>query len=275
MWLIGILLLIAATVTIAIRAGWRQAPPLPEIWDIPGTARTYTTIVGTLAGFSVTSSIFVANLSVARQSTNFEGVMALFLVAFLVFVSSAMQFGTTPNLATAQSGFYRAIQGYSYLLANASFYLGLCLSWLGLPLLLSAIGLEYLSDIFIWLVLFAILGGAMRISSSGLNIFTGMALLPAIVLPLACFVIACAYRFAASEIWSELLPDEHAPVLFAVVCFGVGAFGFSLQSLLVGSLRGVQGNESVSPLARRFVIALSAAVFTSVSLLWLAVAGEL
>jgi hypothetical protein len=140
MWLVGILLLLAVAVAVSLRAGWRQAPPLAEIWDIPGTARTYTTIVGTLAGFSVTSSIFVANLSVARQSTSFEGVMALFLVAFVVFVSSAMQFGTTPNLTAAQPGPYRAVQGYSYLLANAGFYLGLCLSWLGLPLLLDSIG---------------------------------------------------------------------------------------------------------------------------------------
>ena len=28
-------LLLVATMTIAVRAGWRQAPFLPEIWDIP------------------------------------------------------------------------------------------------------------------------------------------------------------------------------------------------------------------------------------------------
>jgi protein-S-isoprenylcysteine O-methyltransferase Ste14 len=176
-----------------VYAGRRSQPRPNDIWDIAGTARTYTTIVGTLAGFSVTSSIFIANLSVARRSTNFEGVIALFLIAFLVFISSAMQFGTTPNLTGPGSEGYRTVQEYSYLLANASFYLGLCLSWLGLPLLLAAIGLDYLADVFAWMVLFAILGGAMRVSSSGLNIFTRIQLLSGLSLPFICFGAAAIY----------------------------------------------------------------------------------
>jgi hypothetical protein len=97
--------------------------------------------------------------------------MALFLIAFLIFIGAAMQFGTTPNLPTAPTEAYRTIQEYSYLLANTSYYLGLSLSWLGLPLLLSTISLHYLAGILVWLVLFAIVGGGMRICSAGLNNF--------------------------------------------------------------------------------------------------------
>jgi hypothetical protein len=262
-WILGILLLLAGSVSLGVFAGSSKGRPAAEIWDIPGTARTYTTIVGTLAGFSVTSSIFIANLSVARQSTNFEGVMALFLVAFVVFASSAIQFGTTPNLPAGPSSLYRTIQGYSYLLANTSFYLALCLSWLGLPLLLSAIGLDYLSDTFIWLVLFAILGGAMRVSSSGLNVFAGMELILAVVLPLACFIFACLYWLAGSELWDQLLPERHVPTHFAVICFGVAGLGFSLQSALVGALRGGEWTGLATAAGRLLVVGFSGAVISS------------
>ena len=274
MWpfgLVGLMLVTAgASVLLARRPGRSEA----EIWDIPGTARTYTTIVGTLAGFSVTSSVFIANLSVARQSANFEGVMALFLIAFVVFVSSAMEFGTTPNLTTRTSDLYRTVQGYSYLLANISFYLGLCLSWVGLPLLLSAIGLEYLAGIFIWLVLFAILGGALRISSSGLNIFTHMELLPSLALPPLAFLAALLYRLLADQFLESLLPEDHTPTLFAVICYVMAAIGFSLQSAVVGSLRSGDGSGLLQGIAGRAVIAFTGAVFTAVSLLWLAVLSE-
>ena len=275
MWLVGILILLVGTSGIALLLGGRPSRSAAEIWDVPGTARTYTTIVGTLAGFSVTSSIFIANLTATRNSSDFEGVMALFLVAFVVFVSSAMQFGTTPNLAPGPNVEYQAVQGYSYLLANVSFYLGLCLSWLGLPLLLSAIRLDFLADIFIWLVLFAILGGAMRISSSGLNVFARMELLPSVGLPLICFLAACLYFLVAKQQLDSLLPAAHQPALFAVICFVVAALGFSLQSILVGSLREQEATGLLERLGRLVVIVFVGAGFTAVSLLWLAVSDQL
>jgi hypothetical protein len=275
MWIFGAFVLLLASACVSVLLGWRPGRAPPQIWDLPGTARTYTTIVGTLAGFSVTSSISIANLSVARQSANFEGVMALFLVAFVVFASSAMQFGTTPNLTTRRDSFYLAVQGYSYLLANASFYLGLCLSWLGLPLLLAAIGLDYLSDIFIWLVLFAILGGAMRVSSSGLNLFATMKLSSSLGLPLLCFGAAAIYYAVAEAAFDAFLPDERGPVMYAVVCFAVAAIGLSMQSAFVGSLRNESSASSIQFLGRRFLIGFIGSVFTAVSLLWLAVMSEL
>jgi hypothetical protein len=275
MWVIGVALLLLLTSALCTYFGRRLNRVEAEIWDIAGTARTYTTIVGTLAGFSVTSSIFIANLTVARQSANFEGVIALFLIAFLVFVSSAMQFGTTPNLSSSPADFYRTVQNYSYILANASFYLGLCLSWLGLPLLLSSIGLDYLGDIFIWLVLFAILGGALRISSSGLNLLAGVDFLSGLALPLLCFGAALSYRLASEVALDRLLPAEHAPTLFAVVSFVVAALGFSIQSAIVGSLREAKSALLAVRVGRALIIAHTAAVFTAVSLLWLAVLDEL
>ena len=187
MWILGIAALLAFTCAVSLLLSPRARTLSPEIWDVGNTARTYTTVVGTLSAFSVTSSIFIANLTAARESTAFESVMALFLTAFLVFIGAAMQFATTPNLTQPPNELYRTIRDYSYLLANVSFYLGLSLSWLGLPLLLSAVGLDHLSDIFIWMVLFAILGGAIRLSGTGLGMFNGVSLRLALGLPALCF----------------------------------------------------------------------------------------
>jgi hypothetical protein len=275
MWLVGISVLLLVTCGLCLVVGRHAGQSTPDIWDIAGTARTYTTIVGTLAGFSVTSSIFVANLSVARQSAAFESVMALFLIAFLVFISSAMQFATTPNLPNPKDEVYLTIQGWSYVLANANFYLGLCLSWLGLPLLLVAIGLEYLADIFIWLVLFAILGGATRVSSSGLSVFALVELRVGLSILLVCFGAAALYRLVATEHVDDLLPAEHAPALFAVLCFAVAAVGFSLQSTVVGALRQESSAALTVKVARPLLLTYSAAVFTTTGLLWLAVHAAL
>ena len=275
MWLVGIALLLAVTCGLCLLLpGSRDEAPA-DIWDVAGTARTYTTIVGTLAGFSVTSSIFIANLSVARQSAAFESVMALFLVAFLIFISAAMQFGTTPNLPNRPTDTYLAIQGYSYLLANASYYLGLSLSWLGLPLLLSVVGLDYLGSIFLWLVLFAILGGAVRICSSGLNIFAGVPLRVSLAVPVMCFALSSFYSLVLARQFEGLLPDEHGPALFAVLCFVLGAVGFALQSAMVGSLQKEASSAAVARVGQRLLLVYIAGVVTTSSLLWLAVAAAI
>jgi hypothetical protein len=188
--------------------------------------------------------------------------MALFLIAFLVFISSAMQFATTPNLPNPKDEVYLTLQGCSYVLANANFYLGLCLSWLGLPLLLVAIGLEYLADIFIWLVLFAILGGATRVSSSGLSVFALVELRVGLSILLVCFGAAALYRPVASEQVDDLLPTEHAPALIAVRCFAVAAVGFHCNQQWWA--RCVRTHQ---PLAakdgRSLLLAYIAAVFTT------------
>ena len=275
MWVLGVGLLLLLTGAFYVLVCRKEAEASLDIWDIGGTSRTYTTIVGTLAAFSVTSSIFIANLTVARQSVAFESVMALFLTAFLIFISAAMQFATTPNLPNPPNQNYSTIQAHSYLLANTSFYLGLCLSWLGLPLLLAAVGLEYLADVFVWLVLFAILGGAIRISSSGLSILARSEFLRSLSMPFVCFGAAAVYRLVFGDVWNDILPEEHDPAMFAVVCFVIGAVGFSLQSTLVGALRGTTYSANTTKVGRLVLIGYSASVFTGASLLWLSVGAAL
>ena len=275
MWAVGTVLLLLVSCGLCLLIAGRRDEAPADIWDVAGTARTYTTIVGTLAGFSVTSAIFIANLTTARESDAFEGVMALFLIAFLVFISAGMQFGTTPNLPDRPAGAYQTIQGYSYLLANASYYLGLALSWLGLPLLLSAVGLRFLADIVLWLVLFAILGGAMRICGAGLSVFTGVQLPVGLAVPAISFVGACFYRLVLARQFPDLLPAEHGATLFAVLCFVLGSVGFVLQSTMVASLQNESSAARVVRVGGPVLLAFISGMVTSSSLLWLAVAAAI
>jgi hypothetical protein len=273
MWLVGIVVLLLVACGLSLLLGRLRDEARTEIWDIVGTARTYTSIVGTLAGFSVTSTIFIASLSAPQRSAAFESLMALFLIAFLIFIGAAMQFGTTPNLISVPSDEYRTIQGYSYLLANSSYYLGLSLSWLGLPLLLYAMGLDYLGGIVIWLVLFAIVGGGMRICGAGLYNFVGINLPASLTLPLVGFALAALYSLALGRGIPDLLPLEHGPTLFATLCFAIAAVGLAIQSIVVGSLRREASAAAIARVADRIVLSYVAAVVTTSSLLWLAVAS--
>src|SRR3712207_6353408 len=138
MWVAGILLLLLLAVGIVqlLARDEREGPAMP-LWDIPRVAGSYTTIVGTLSGFTVASAVFIGNQ--ARGSSFFEDAMGMFIIAFLLLISSTMQFAATPNLTGDLRAAYIGDQHLSYVLANASFYLGVAISWLGLRLLLLAV----------------------------------------------------------------------------------------------------------------------------------------
>ena len=275
MWLLGVAFLLLITCSISPLVAGRRVEAATEIWDVTGTDRTYTTIVGTLAGFSVTSAIFIANLAQLVKSAAFESVMALFLVAFLIFISAAMQFGTTPNLPNPPSQAYQTIQGLSHLLANGSYYMGLSVSWLGLPLLLSAVGLRYLSEIFLWLLLFAILAGSVRLCSASLSIFAGTSCRAALTVPALCFAGSCFFSLVLARQFRELLPQEHGPALFAVICFVIAAVGFALQSSIAASLQKEASSVAFAKVGGRLLVAYTGGLVTASSLLWLAVAAAL
>src|SRR3712207_7117868 len=98
MWLVGVLFLIAVAAAVVARLGRSGRPGVTVLpWDIPGLAGPYTGVVGTLAGFSVASAIFIANLSLARESPTFAAIIGMPLVSFLTLVTSAMVYSSTPN----------------------------------------------------------------------------------------------------------------------------------------------------------------------------------
>ena len=166
MWLGGVVVLLAAAVAVVTRLGreFRTAPTVVP-WDIPAVASTYTGIVGALAGFTVASTVFLANLSAARETEAFVATMGMFLIAFVGFLVASQMFGTLPSRATqGAAGEDDALaQRLGFLLAIVGYYVALSIGWLGLRPLLLGLGLRSLADVFAWLLLAAVFAGAGRL----------------------------------------------------------------------------------------------------------------
>ncbi len=117
MWIVGTLILFAVGVAAIVAIGWTpRAMSGPPPWDISSLGGTYTGIVGTIAGFSVASAIFIAGLDVARTSPLFATVMGMLLVAFLILVFAALIYASTPNGADIAD--HAVVQPLSHLLAS-------------------------------------------------------------------------------------------------------------------------------------------------------------
>ena len=270
MWLAGVvlLLLFTAGVALSLDRQRRQVPPLP-LWDIPRVAGTYTTIVGTLSGFSVASAVLIANL--ARGTPAFDETLALFIFAFLLLISATMQFGTTPNLGGTLTDRYLSDQHLSYVFANAAFYIGVSLSWLGLRLMLLALEVERLADFLTWVLLFSVIAGAIRIAMH-LYRHTTIAAAACFAVPFIAFGLAAVYRLGLAELWPALWPDSDQPMLLGVVAFFVGGLGYMTQSVLL-TLHGNPAFERrVTAYGPRWLLAFCQAVVTTVALVWFAVA---
>jgi hypothetical protein len=68
------------------------------VWDIASLGGTYTSIVGTLGNFSVTSAVFVAGLDGSRDSPAFASVIGMLLIAFPILIFSALLYASGPTL---------------------------------------------------------------------------------------------------------------------------------------------------------------------------------
>ena len=219
MWLGGVVVLLAAAVAAVTRLGreFRTAPTVVP-WDIPAVASTYTGIVGALAGFTVASTVFLANLSGARGTEAFVATMGMFLIAFVGFLVASQMFGTLPNRATpGTAGEDDALaQRLGFLLAIVGYYIALSIGWLGLRPLLLGLGLRSLADVFAWLLLAAVFAGAARLGVF-LYRLTRVGGAACLAVPLVGFGAAAAYRLVAVRFVPSLWPARDAPLRLALV----------------------------------------------------------
>jgi hypothetical protein len=271
MWPVGIVVAIAVTAMLSLPLAQPRRTELhPLVWDIPRVAATYTTILGALAGFSVVSSIFIANLTVARESPEFESVIGMFLLAFLVFMATAMLFGTTPNLPEGDYAFQRS-QRLCLFLASCGYYTGIAVSWLALRLLLLAIELDYVADIFTWILLIAIISGGLRLTNFLIQL-TLVNRRAAIAGPALGFLVAAIYGLGLAELVPELLPLSREPFLLAVTLFALGGVGFSLHTLVLMFSETERGQRVIERLADGMALVYALTLTLMAGLLWLVIA---
>jgi hypothetical protein len=273
MWLVGVLLLMAGAAAVAARIGWTARPdPGPPPWDIPGLSGPNTGVVGTLAGFSVASAIFIANLSLARESPAFAAVIGMPLVSFLILVTAAMVYSSTPN--TQLSGDddpNAAAQRLSHLLGNTGYFLGLSVGWFALPPLLEALRLPGLAGAFVGLLLAVVVIGGARLGILAYRL-TAAPAHGCVVVPALGTALPTLYRVVAAVAAPWLWPTTDAALKLSFVAFGVAAVGFVLQTLLLL----VHGNDPlrkrVQLVGHRAALAYETVVVTTIALIWFAVA---
>ena len=268
-WLAGITaaLLLGVATVIALSAKERLSPAVP-LWDIPRVAGSYTTIVGTLSGFTVASAIFIANG--ARGSPAFHDAIGLYVLAFLSLIGSTMQFATTPNLAGDRPKSYVSDQNISYVLANLSFYVGVAMSWLGLRLLLLAIDFGSFAATLTWVLLFAIVLGAFRVS---MHLYRHTLLPPfaCFSVPPVAFGLVLMYRLVA-DMAPMFWPANNQVLAFATTTFFIVGAAYLAQTLLLALNGHTRWEGLVTRYGHRFLIAFAQMSVVMVFFVWLAVA---
>lgn len=269
MWVVGTLVLFAVAIAAVVIIGWiSRAVPSPPLWDIPSLGQTYTGIVGTLAGFTIASAIFIASLDSARASPAYATVVGMLLVSFLILVFAALMYASTPHAHVAGDA---NVQALSHVLSNMGGCLGLATSWLALVPLLEVIGLPALAETFTWVLLIVALGGGGWTAMYAFRLTTANAPACLAILILG-FALPALYRLVLVRLWPALWPANDPALQFVFFALAVAGFMFALQANLLLTY----GNSTVQQLLRRdghrIALVYSAAAVLSVGMIWFAVA---
>jgi hypothetical protein len=156
MSIVGLVLFLIGLSCLLLAIGWKKNDPCPEIlWEPRAFAASYTSVIGPLAAFSVASAIFMAGVSVNRQTPAFQTMIGMLLIAYIVFTGTAMMFASTPGRSApnASDEDFARLQRFSLAIAMLGYGVGVSIAWLTLRPLLVAIELPELADTFIWVLL--------------------------------------------------------------------------------------------------------------------------
>ncbi len=234
-WLLGVVGLMAAVALATTFLGAGSDAPLPEVlWDLPNQARTYTTIVGSIAGFTATSVVFAARLGIDRPGPEFESVMALLVFGFFVLLASAMQLANTPSAPGRLDPEFVEVQRLAHLLANVSFSQGLSMSWLALLPLMHLVGAVQMEALLRWFLPLTVILSGLWIGQY-LDDMTPVRGRAARTLAPIGFTAAAVYVLALAPAFPWLLPSELPLVRLAAVEALAATVSYSLQTLLFGT----------------------------------------
>ncbi len=270
-WIVGVGAVLIVVVAATVAVGWRRDELPTPLWDVSRMSASFTTVVGSLAGLSVASAVFLANLTAVRQSPDFGLVMAMFLIAFTILIATAMLFATVPNLVPPppDDADYHRLQRASYLLAVMSYALGLSVAWFALRPLLLALGLTEVAGVFVWVLLVSLVGATLRVAMN-LSRQAGYSFVTITALIALGIGLPIAYRAVANAI-PGLWPPGNASFIFTLLAFAIGAIGFMTETLLHGTYRRSPLAMAVFGHDHRIILAYGAATVATVTFLWLAV----
>jgi hypothetical protein len=270
MWILGTLLAFALGIGAVVVIGRKpRLTPSQPVWDISSLGGTYTGIVGTLGGFSVTSAIFVAGLEGAQASPAFAEVIGMLLIAFLILIFSALLYASAPNAPGNSAN--PAIPSLTHLLANMCGCLGLAMSWLALVPLLRLLSLPGLAAAFTWLLFSVNITGTSWVALFAYQL-TLANIRACLALPILGFAIPALYRLVAARLWPALWPTSDAVLYYAFVALGVAGIIFAVHLSLLAIYGSASTVRFLSRNGHLVTLTLSAAYALSVGFAWFAVA---
>ncbi|HLG11083.1 MAG TPA: hypothetical protein VI876_04920 [Dehalococcoidia bacterium] len=271
LWLVAVIPMVAGVAGTSAylnrRGGW--VPNTLHQWDVATLGAAYSAAIPPLAAFSIALAVFLANVSRTANPRAFENVMALFLMAFIILIGTALMFATT------RSAFYGAEENEEvvlsrrtmYVLANLCFYLGLNMSWLGLRPLLQAIELHNLATVFSWLLLFSVMAGAMR-QSAWLQCLFGASPIACVSIGLLPIIAVCFYWFGLVSLVPDLWP-QNSTLTFAVFVFIVACPPFLVETNVIRFAGNERCITLLSRVGSRLMPAYQGVAVTAMLLLWL------
>lgn len=270
MWLIGVLVwmsLITGIVTLANRTP--RAITTSARWDIESLAGSASGIVSPLASFSVAAAVFLANLIRAAPTPSFADVMAMFLIAFIILMGSAIMYSTDRSLRVDQQlgETFEVTYRVLYILATAAFYLGITTSWIGLYPLLLSIDLTTLAGVFMWLLLVAILAGGVRLVA-WLYSLLDIRFVTAAIIPIVSFTGAAIYRLALVPRFPSLWPQNNPVLSFAILVFALAAVPLVGESVVIAFHGDQRMYELFRRIGRTILPSYVALAITAVVFLW-------
>ncbi|MFN8638161.1 MAG: hypothetical protein U0360_01600 [Dehalococcoidia bacterium] len=212
----------------------RTSEPL-SIWDIPRTAQIYTTVVGSFAGFAAASTVFVARLGFDRPTQDFEEVMGLLALSFMMLATSAMQFGNTPNAVGREDEKFVRVQRLSFLVSNTALTQGVIASWLALQTLTNYIGLIGLAEALGLFMIFVVALGLLRLTQY-VHDCTALPIRWCVAGTTLVFVGALLYFYGFGGLAPHYLPPAGQPFHYAFVSAMVVGTGFGWQSVMFSVL---------------------------------------
>lgn len=273
MWLLGVLLwmsLIAGIVAFANRKP--RAIPSSARWDIASLAGAASGIVSPLASFSVAAAVFLANLTRAAQSPAFADVMAMFLIAFIILMGTAIMYATDRSIREDPqfSEDFEVTSRVLFILSTAAFYLGIMTSWTGLHPLLLSIDLIELAAVFAWLLLVAILAGGVRMAA-WLYSLLEIRSVTAATIPVVAFTGVAFYKLALAPRFPALWPQANPVLSFAVLVFAIAAAAIGVESVVIAFNGDMRLHVLFRRLGRTILPSYVALAITAVIFLWFSV----
>jgi threonine/homoserine/homoserine lactone efflux protein len=242
------------------------------LWEIRAFASSYTSVIGPLAAFSVASAIFMAGVSVNRQTPAFQTMIGKLLIAYIVFTGTAMMFASTPGRPSpmAEDKSFERLQRFSIAIAILGYGIGVSIAWLTLRPLLVAIELPALADAFIWVLLVTTIAACARWVLFLYRLFETKRFVANLV-PVLGLGFASVYYLFLRAAFPQLWPAQNAPLILTMILFGIVVLGFASHSMMLSSYGSEGFNAKLARHGHRIVLAYYSAATGALFLLWYAV----